>query len=53
MDFDRFEAALKDLRLQKKPNISKTAQNYRVNRSQLSKRWNGVYSPKYIKYKEY
>ena len=53
MDFDRFEAALEDLRSQKKPNITKTAQDHGVSHSQLLKRWNGVHGPKRTKYEEH
>ena len=43
---DQIEAALADLRLQDQPNISATAKCYNVNRSTLSKRFNGVQQSK-------
>jgi len=42
LNMDQFEAALADLRLQDQPNISATAKYYKVNRSTLLKRFNGV-----------
>ena len=39
---DQIEAALADLRLQDQPNISAIVKCYKVNRSTLLKRFNGV-----------
>jgi hypothetical protein len=39
---DSIEAAIADLRLQDRPNISATARKHKVDRSKLSRRWNGV-----------
>ena len=39
---DSIEAALADLRLQDKPNVSATADKHKVERSTLSRRWNKV-----------
>ena len=39
------ELALKDLRLQDKPNVSTTADKYNVNRSTLSRRFNKQTNP--------
>ena len=42
---DPIEAALEDLKLQDIPNISATARVYNVQRSTLSRRFNGVTRP--------
>jgi hypothetical protein len=42
---DSIEAALEDLRLQDNPNIAATARVYNVQRSTLSRRFNGVTNP--------
>ena len=42
---DAIEAALKDLKLQDRENISTVAKLHGVNRSTLSRRWNGVTNP--------
>ena len=39
---DNIEAALQDLSLQDPPNITATARRYEINRSTLSRRYNGV-----------
>ena len=41
-NIEPIEAALQDLNLQDKPNISATAKLHNVERSTLSRRWNGV-----------
>ena len=46
LNMDQIEAALADLRLQDQPNISATAKCYKVNRSTLLKRFNGVQQSK-------
>jgi transposase-like protein len=42
---DSIEAALKDLKLQDGKNISAVAKLHGVDRSTLSRRWNGVTNP--------
>ena len=42
---DAIEAALEDLKLQDTKNISAVAKIHRVDRSTLSRRWNGVTNP--------
>jgi hypothetical protein len=43
---DSMEAALADLSLQDKPNISATADKHKIKRPTLSKRWNKVTRPR-------
>lgn len=38
---DPIEEAIADLKLQKRPNIARTAEKYELNRSTLSRRYNG------------
>ena len=47
---DSITAALQDLSLQTKPNISATARQYNIDRTTLSKRYNGVASTKQEQY---
>ena len=42
INMDQIELALQDLSLQDKPNIAVTAEKFQVNRSTLSRRFNGV-----------
>ena len=49
---DKIEAALADLRLQEKPNITAIADKHDVNRSTLSRRFRGVTQSKEIAYDE-
>jgi hypothetical protein len=50
INMDRIDEALADLRLQEAPNISKTAVKYEVERSELSRHWNGVSKKKDLVY---
>jgi transcriptional regulator with XRE-family HTH domain len=47
---DRIDEALADLRSQEAPNISKTAEKYGVERSRLSRYWNGISKKKDLAY---
>ena len=47
---DRIDEALADLRSQEAPNISKTVEKYGVERSRLSRHWNGISEKKDLAY---
>ena len=47
---DRIDEAIADLRSQEAPNISQTVVKYGIQRSTLSRRWNGVSKKKDIAY---
>ena len=49
-NIDAMEAALKDLNLQDKKNISEVANLHRVDRSTLSRRFNRVTNPAKVKH---
>ena len=49
----RVDEALADLRLQEAPNISKTATKYGIERSTLSRHWNGVSKKKDLAYENH
>ena len=49
---DSIEAALESLKLQDTPDISATARLYNVQRSTLSRRFNGVSRPATVRYQE-
>ena len=47
---DRLDEAFTDLRLQDVPNILKTAKEYGIERSTLSRHWNGISQKKDLAY---
>ena len=50
---DSIQEALADLRLQDKPNISKAARKYKIERSKLSRHWNGISHTKDLAYENH
>lgn len=50
---DSIQEALADLRLQDKPNVSEMAREYKIERSKLSRHWNGVLHTKDLAYENH